>query len=305
MQKENNFNIFEKCIVYMMILLKYLISLEIPIFIQYSLLILCVLFAIVDIINKKINKKRLIPIFLLAIVSAIYVIFYQDVNFLISFLLMLICLKKNDASFIKSFFYSSIILFLSVIVLNILGILEPHNMVRYIDGKRTIRYSLGFIHPNNVFMFYLPIVLCGYYLYKNSVKYIVIISVCSIILYKLSLCRTGFYCVCLLLILSFFKKYLDKKNIKCIFKLLPIILTIFSIFVAIEYGYSIDNNISKMFSGRPFFWKYLIDNNLLFNFFGKNSSYVINIDNFYIFLLSELGIIGYSIYILKIGRAHV
>lgn len=294
--ENDKLNKLESVIIFLLILFKYIISFNKKNIIVYIFLGACIGLTIIDIVNKKIQKEDIKQIIILGAISIMFVVFYQDVNFLISYVFSLMCLKKSEKSFVKAFFYSSLILYLSVIIMYLLGILEPNNMIRYVNGIVVTRFSLGFPHPNNVFLFLLPIVMSGYYLWSKNKIFYVVSFIIIWILYKLSLCRTGFYILIILLIMGLFKHIFEKQWFIKSVKFMMIIFAILSIYIASKFGNNIVNNVSSLFSGRPYYWKYFLDNNLLFTFWGENAKLGKYIDNFYIFLLAEYGIIGFTTY---------
>lgn len=290
-------NYLEIIIIFLSILFKYLVSFEIKKSILYLLIAFICFLILLDLKNLKILKKELIRISIFLCIALFFVIFQQDVNFLISLIFAIIIMKNQDKDFIKIFFFSSIILYLFTIVLYLLEVRPDNVMIRYVEGIIQKRYSLGFSHPNEVFLFYLPIVLSGYYLFSNKKIYYIIMLLASCILYKLSLCRTGFYTVLIFLILS--KIYPIKKIAKSnifVIKNIIFIFTIISLLVAYLFGNELNNTISSLLSGRPYYWNYYLNHNLMFTLLGKNKVEGYYLDNFYIYLLVQLGIIGTYIY---------
>ena len=75
-----------------------------------------------------------------------------------------------------------------------------------------------------------------------------------------------------------------------------LLFTICSILLAVFFGDNRTNIISRLLSGRPFFWDYYIENGTMFTFLGNNRVSNMFLDNFYLYLLVQLGIIGYLIY---------
>lgn len=298
-------NYLEIIIIFFSILFKYLLSYGISKNLLYLFIgFICLLIAL-DIKNIKITKKEFGKILIFLIISMYFVIMQQDVNFLISLIFSIIIMKKNNHDFIKIFFISSIILYIVTIILYLLNILPDANMIRYVDGVIQRRYSLGFSHPNEVFLFYLPIVLSGYYLFHHKKLYYIIIILISFILYKLSLCRTGFYTVIIFLILvKIYPQKTIKKSKSYLLKNIFLIFTVFSILIAYLYGNDLTNNISRLLSGRPFYWNYYITHNKMFTIFGNNKTEGYYLDNFYIYLLVQLGIIGTYIYY-KINKISI
>jgi len=301
------FSIFDNILVFLTVFFRYLVAyrdnfkvnnLSFSSNILYLYLIILIAFVIIDIVNKKIYKIELGKIVIFGTIASYFIVFYSEQNFLITYLLALISLKKDNKEFIKSFFISSLICYILTLTLNFVGILPDYNMIRIVNNSYNQRLSLGFSHPNNVFLFWLPIVLSGYYLFYNNKLYYFVTIITSFILYKLSYCRTGFYEVIIFLCLSFLYRKLKLKTLKKSTSILFILLTILSIFLAYKFGYSYSNNISEALSGRPYYWNYYLKSGKMFTLFGNNRVEGMHIDNFYIYMLVQLGIIGYLIYFL-------
>lgn len=291
-------NILDVIIIFLCILFKYLIVYNVSSSILYLLIAFICILSIIDIFYLKISKKIFMKILLFFGVSFFFLIINFDVNFLISFVLSLILINKNEKSYIKTFLISSIILYAFTIVLNFIGVLDSPNIIRYKNGIATTRYSLGFGHPNSVFLFFLPVALCGYYLYSNKKLYYILIILISLILYFLSDSRTGMVCIMLIIL---FHKVLNKNSINNkYFRLCCdhsiIVFTIITIIVSCVFGYNETNIVSKLFSGRPYFLNYYISNGQIFSLFGCELNELYIVDNFYIFVLARLGLIGFCIY---------
>ncbi len=295
--QEKKLTFFEGILVFLCILLKYLITYGISKSVLYAFLIFLIIFLIIDIYKKKIRKNEFIKIIILLSISAYMVILYQDVNFLISLIMAVICIRKDNKNYVKKFLIFSILLYSMTIVLYYIGILESKNLIRLTEDGIVTRYSLGFNHPNEVFLFFIPIALAGYYLYSEKKSFYIIIFIVATILYKLSYSRTGYIVVLFILLIHILYKM---KNVKIgINKVLPymfFIFTIISIGVAIIYGNNNSNYISTALSGRPYYWNYYIENGSILSLLGGNSVNGWNLDNLYIYLLVELGIIGYIVY---------
>lgn len=302
MIEKNNFfkkfNVAEGIIIFLSILLKYLIIHETEESIIYIYLVLVILFTFGIIFQKKFQVKEFLKIIFFLGLSLYFVIMYKDVNLFISVLMAVICLNRRNDDFIKIFLVSSLILYTGNILLNLIGIIPSQNMVRNTTTGVIVRYDLGFGHPNQVFLFLLPIIFSGYYLYNNKKSFYVISLIISIIFYKLSYCRTGMMCILFLLFAGWFQTYKGffKKNkmLKYIF----LIFTLSSLFIAVQCGNDVQNPLNKVLSNRPYCWNWYNKNNLMFSLFGHNFNPKVTIDNFYIYILVDYGIVGYIIYFL-------
>lgn len=292
----NKFNIAECVIVFLSILLKYLIIHGISKKILYIYLGVLIIFTIAVLLKKKFKKKEIIKISAMMCISLYFVLFYVDVNFFISLLLAIVCVRKENKDFIKIFFITSILLYCGNIILNLAGIVPSNNMIRNVETGTIIRYDLGFGHPNAVFLFLLPIIFSGYYLFNQKKTFYIVSILISILFFNISNCRTGIGCVILMLALGWLQSFkgMFRKN-----NLLPnvfFIYTLISIFVAWKFGGDIKNIANNILSNRPYYWNLYIENDMMFSLFGHNMNKIWYVDNFYLYLLIELGIVGFLIY---------
>lgn len=289
---------FEIIIIILGILFKYLLGYGINQIILYLLLLIISIFTFLYILHLKLNEKEWKSIIFFLIISLFFIITQKDVNFYLSVLFTCLIFKKDDKEFIKVFLITSTCLFLLTILLNRVGIIESQNLVRYKDDGKIIRYSLGFEHPNLVFLYFMPIALGSYYLFNDNKKYYLVLFITSTILYKLSDCRTGYICILLIPLLHIIitNKLLNKKFIQFLIKNILLIFTTITIIVSIKYGYDNTNTVSTLLSGRPYYLNYYLKNNLVFTLFGGNFTSKYVIDNFYLYLLIQLGLLGYYIY---------
>lgn len=297
--KLKKLNVLGNITIFLCIFFKYLITYSIATKYLYVLLLVIIAFTIINIFSIKMYKKEFLLIILFMLISLYFVIFYNDVNFFISVCLAILFLKKDSKTYIKNFLISSIILFLLTILLNKFQLLTSNNMIRKTsDGIKT-RYSLGFSHPNEVFLFFLPIALSLYYLSNKKIVYCGIVVV-AYILYTLSYSRTGLVAVLMIFLLDIIIRNNNRYKIQNkIIKLMPymmLIFTIISVIITVIYGKEHTNAISNLFSGRPYYWNYYVENNMLFTLFGKNKVIGNNLDNYYLYILVELGMLSYIIY---------
>lgn len=292
----NKFNIAECAIVFLSVFFKYLIIHEISRKILYVYLIVLIIFTIVIIYKKKFKKKEFIRIFAMFGLSVYFVCFYADVNFFISLLLAIVCIRKENKDFVKVFFITSTILYCTNIILNFVGIVPSNNMIRNVSSGTIIRYDLGFGHPNAVFLFLLPIIFSGYYLFNTKKTFYIISIVGSLVLFNLSNCRTGICCAMLMIGLGWLQSFKGKFRKNNLLRFAFIVYTIISIFIACKFGGEIKNVANEILSKRPYFWNLYIENDDMFTLFGHNLCSNWYVDNFYLYLLIELGIVGFVIY---------
>jgi hypothetical protein len=291
-------------VIFICVLLKYLIEYKVNKYILYSTVVVILFFQFLRILKNLKGNKVIIKSVVFLVFSIISTIIYKDVNFLITFVLALTLINCDVKDFVKKFMISSSIMYIMTILLYFLGVLNDNYLIRTTSNGYIIRHSLGFTHPNSIFMFYIPIVLCAYLLENNKKKFYVIFTILSLVLYKLSLSRTGIYCIILLFILDIFKK---KINYKKIISWLPLMFFAASYFIAIKYGNSKSDAINVLFSNRPYLWNRIIENANMFTVFGSNVLSDLYLDNFYLAMVYRCGLYSTLLYyfILIFGMKNI
>mgnify|MGYP004481197525 FL=1 len=280
-------------VIFICVLLKYLIEYKVNTYILYSAVLIILFFQFLRILDALKGRKVITKTLIFFILSTISVIVYKDVNLLITFILALTLINCDIKEFLKKFMISSSIMYIVTITLYFLGILNDNYLIRITSEGHIIRHSLGFTHPNSVFMFYIPIVLCAYLVDDKKKRFYIIFSFLSLILYKLSLSRTGIYCIVILFILDFFK---DKINYKKIISWLPLLFFGASYFLATKYGVTKNNAISILLSNRPYLWNRIIENANVFTIFGNNVLNEVYLDNFYLAMVYRCGLYSTLLY---------
>ena len=171
----------------------------------------------------------------------------------------------------------------------ILGIEENFNWTHM---GRT-RNTLGFEHPNYIGMIMFSIVSVWFlYLKKIKWRHIIFATIVCYILFRVSDSRTGFIG---LLIFAFFCLILKAKNIK-ISKIIVGGIIIFYFLSPIMWSLPFINNeyFNDVLSSRPeIFYEYIVSNSFTNLLFGGTTLRVI--DNFYLMLLYNCGIVTYAI----------
>ena len=244
--------------------------------------------------NNALFSIRKIIIF--AVFTCVYVIAYKDVNLVITFLFALLLLKMDFKEFLKKYSIASIVMYVATIILYLIGILKDNALIRYTENGISYRHSLGFTSPNSVFLFFLPIVLSQYILFKNKNKFFFVFGGISIVLYGLSLSRTGMYCIVLLFIIDKILRKINLEFIKKIMPIFPLILFISSVLIAIYFGESKHNEFSILLSNRPYLWKQIITNCDIFTLFGSKTQLDVLLDNFYLAIVYRLGLFSVITY---------
>lgn len=201
----------------------------------------------------------------------------------------------------KCTFFIRVIMYISTISLTLLGLIENKKILHWREGVGYVyRYGLGYDHPNLLHStLFILVALFLYLYYKNlNIVHYSFIFILNLIIYKFSLSRTGFYLIILSLILTIFMKK-DKTNLK--YKLTSLVIpscVLFTFVSGFFYGkLEIFNKIDRLLSGRIYYTSYFLKNYSL-SLFGNNL-YVDNnlIDNSYIILLANYGIIVFILYL--------
>jgi hypothetical protein len=245
---------------------------------------------------------KLLGVFLFVVLVTVI---SRDANFLLPFLLAVAFSYDNDHRFIKGFFTSSCICFAFHILLHLLGFLPDQVVITRMLGNGQIvrRASLGFEHPNNASLFFLPIFLGGYILINKKTEkllfcFFTILSICGI--YFTTRSRTGVFLI-LFFLLSFLineQKLLNHRWIFKIFNSSFFLLSAVSIILAKSFGENANNWVNQMLSNRPYIWNQYLK--LSINLIGASSGYnsftaqnMYSVDNYYIFILVNYGLLPF------------
>ena len=279
----------------------------------YVFILLIILFFSIIKLSNKIIKNKMPNIgqwpasTLIIILITIYLtIVGKDANFLIPFILGIVFSYDNPDRLVKFFLISSAICFGVHNILNLIGIIpNQFELVRINNGVYTLRSAMGFEHPNNGFLFLLPIVFGIYYFsktYKQKIFGIIISLSVSLYVYYRTVSRSGLIIICVYLIIVYFleKKLYKHKFLFKIGRYSFFIIAIFSIFLAYKYGTNAEDPVTIMLTGRPSIWyTYLNQGIHLFgtplnvspsDFFAQYGS---SLDNYYIFILIYFGFVGF------------
>lgn len=253
--------------------------------------------------NLKVLKKNFKKMLLLGIGGVIITLMTSSIDYAIACLFAIVFSinKDGDKKFVKYFFISSIILFILTILMSVIGILPENNSIRRVEGETLVRANLGFTGMNTVFLCFLPIVLSFFILYekkfeKKKLLIVIITFLISYVLYKATLCRTGFYCSLIMLLLFFFVDKIHNSKIVSVFvKYSYIILLVISIGISIIYGNIYENSVNMILTGRPYYWNYYISNYQL-SLTGIDILNKMPLDNAYLTYLYDYGIICFILF---------
>lgn len=267
-----------------------------------GIIILVSIVSFIIIYEMKFLKEKFLNIVITTSLCIIVSLITKSTNFIIIYLFALFFSKQvnGDKKFLKCFMWSSLILFITTLFLDYVGVLPKNSVVRLINGTYINRNNLGFYLPNTLFLSLFPILICYLVLYyKNYNSILKKVIACIIILfinfyfYKLTNCRTGMICVLIALILINIDIY-KIKLIKFISKYYLIIFLLISLFCIYYYGADTTNSLNRLLSGRLYYLYYIINNKSI-NLLGNIIDLEYPLDNIYIFYLYIYGIIVYLI----------
>ena len=253
-------------------------------------------------ISKYTFNEFIICFFLILIGLGTYLVTKRE-GILLS-ILTLIGLKNIEYK--KVFLIAFIIrlfAFLSTISLAMIGVIENNKIVHWRDGTGFIfRYGLGYSHPNLLHSTFFIIVVLFLYLYYEKINVLncSIIVMLNLFIYSCAGSRTGYYLIIFSVILSIVSKINRQKTKYLIYRLIIPFCLAFTFITSILYGkYEIINKLDSLFSGRIYYTSYFFKNYSM-SLLGNNL-YLDNnlIDNSYIILLANYGLIIFILYILS------
>lgn len=229
-------------------------------------------------------------------ISTLLFVFGQETSMLFT-CLILICLKNIDIhKILKIMFNVKTVIYAGIIVLTLIGIINNNSLVVYRNGEYVERFSFIFGHPNNAHLNLSLIIILWIYLYYDKINIfnIIILELLNYWIYTFTLSRTGF------LITSFFLLFslIYKKNgvIKKISNMIASNGFIYMFIITIIAGYlynrvSFLSVVDNVMTGRLYYINYFL-NNISFPLIGKASYGSLMIDNGYISILYNGGIMA-------------
>lgn len=288
---------FKMMLIFLIIFFKYIkmqksISNSFANIIFLIIIIIIMMIMIKKRILKNFNKNWLI---ISLGITIIQVIALQDIDLLILLSVSLIFLEDKDAinKIIKYYSISLMLVFVGTIIFDKIGLLQYKTISRLLDGNvRVQRNSLGFVHPNEAYIYFFYIAMGIYYFIKSKKMYIIGMSIFSILMYSITLSRTGLICSLIFIILIIFYNNKIKLN-----RFAFLIGSIITIILAFKYGKGI-NNVNELLSGRPEIYYYYITNSYIFNFIGNRIIKGLPVDNMYLNIILGSGWIIYIYYYL-------
>ncbi len=261
------------------------------------------IFSVIMLLKKKMYKSDIKSIVIILIFFLLAFYKSRTIDIVVSLLIALLYVnsEKAEEKFLKVFTYSSCIFYISTIALYMLGILSNNASQRVIAGEVVGRNSLGFVHVNATFLYFVPIVLGFLYIgrKKSTGKQffcLAVMDILSIILYYYTLCRTGFILIIILNIIFLFRNQLQKMKIcNFIFQHSYIFLLGFMLVLCFMCGNDYTDPINKALSFRPSFGLEALRTYPIRPFgFGVNEDLIL--DCAYLRILLSFGAIPYILY---------
>lgn len=219
--------------------------------------------------------------------------------------LVLFSLKNiNIDKLLKALFWSASAGCLLVVLCSLTGSELAISLTKdYGRGGVETRYCFGFLHPNqfHMYMCRLMCLFVGAYYSRINWKYLVGLFVVNLVLYRLSVSRTGLLCCILLIVLAGIYKYGEKFVFSNGWKILInvgfCVVIAFGVLSVILYDkIPLLTYANRLFTGRiRLSWQALRETGL--SLFGRQIPGDIVCDNGLVYLLLTYGVILFVIYI--------
>lgn len=255
-----------------------------------------------DLKNKVFHDKKMMYMIALA---GIFTLVTGITTLSLYFLVYIAFCQYEKKTFFKSFFLISLLLFISIIFLNKIGILESNNYVRFEGSFTHIRTDFGFGNPNLAFLLLFTICLSINYVYYNNIFLDFVTLIILFMFFGYTQTRTGIMCAIIFFAIKYMSKFIVRKILKKdyekfkinkIFRhsfLLFSILTI--LFCLIFKNSTLAANINLTLSNRLYYWQKYVNTDLITNFFGLPLLSKTPLDNTYLFILRNLGTMAFVI----------
>ncbi|MBQ8833642.1 MAG: hypothetical protein IJ001_01790 [Oscillospiraceae bacterium] len=239
------------------------------------------------------------------LISVIFIIIVGTADFILGnattvlFTAIAICGTKNidKSHVVRIVFWTRLIAFFALISLSAFGIIENEVVQVYRNDVAINRYMLGHDHPNMAHMSFAIIVVLMLYLYGEKMRLLhyCALLICNLVLYKFTYSRTG---VLLILVSILFdagvKNFQIQKLSMRLLKNLYIWEFVLTLFVALAYGrIELLDGLNKMLTGRVWYMHTLLTNFAPPIFGSMEYNQYVNIDNGYISLLYQGGILAF------------
>ncbi|GAA0768007.1 hypothetical protein GCM10008908_07740 [Clostridium subterminale] len=239
----------------------------------------------------KTRKKTLVSIYFVFILSLI-ILNMSFVNF-IAYVLATYAYGESDKNF-KAYVYTKLILVIIIFILSLFGLNSEHIMYEY---ERGIRFTLGFTNPNTPSMMIFDVVIGLIYIHNKDKKIIFISTMLVLGVFYYTNTRT-------LLLVYIYCLFILMLNSKILAFLKPIIIRSFLICFVLSIVFALfhESSLNSFFNRRPeLIYKFLTFYKL--NLFGySRDGLSISVDNSYLRILVELGLVYFTIHSVLIKR---
>lgn len=226
----------------------------------------------------------------------------------ILFTAVAICgLKNCDIDhLIKISFWTRLGAFITLVSLSIMGVIQNSTLRFWRNGEVLTRYSFGYSHPNIAQASLIIIIIIGLYLYSDKFQwyhYVILLGI-DYVFYRFTFSRTGFIVgiVCIFLNIVSRKAFWRKLTMQTL-KYSYWIFFVGTLAIGILYGnVTILRKIDLLLTGRIQYINILLRNAFPPLIGSAKYNAIANIDNGYIALLYEGGIIAFvwfTYYIVK------
>lgn len=264
-----------------------------------------VIFNIITIVKQKqiYRKKENIFFLLIAILCFFCYLFSKNFTILKYAIIMFSFINLNFETFIKTDLKMKILLFVSVFLLY-MGNALIYNEFSREDGS--MRYALGFNHPNTLGMYLMMISLEFLYIKRNDLKWYYFPLIIFIILFIMIIPQSRTSAIAIIIYLGYliFRKWiikiLNNKVIRNILLWIVPILTLCSLGLTFGYQKGLFIRLNDILSDRlNYYHGFLASYDVtLFGTVWNEKLLRVTLDNSYIFLLLQFGILIYLIFTL-------
>lgn len=263
-------------------------------------------------VSFKIERKRLFLILILITLSLLIFFRFGNGIFLEMVIMILAVQNKEFKKIVKIDLLVKLFITISLFVFNKYGL--TNSVFGTINRDSVVRYSLGFYHPNTLGMYLMMISIEFLYIMQRDkkIKNLLVMFIMSFIIYKVTYSRTCVYCLLGLSLIYFSSQNIKKKvmrvnseTYKILFKNLYIIFLISTCLISFLYkeNSSVMRRLNDLTNNRILYQSYFI-NNYGISFFGKNINYIYTLDNGYLKIFLNYGLVT-SILLIQIFRKNI
>lgn len=251
------------------------------------------------------TKQEILRIFILIVLVIISYLFSRSESLVITLVTLIGMKNVSLRKVFRVTFWTRLVSYITTLLLAITGFISNVPIITQRNGIDVVRYGFGFPHPNLLHSSFF-IMVCSLLLgYKERIRTFTLIPllVLNYIIYQFSVSRTGYYVTLFVIVFFMIDRIMERiKNTNFIVRVMAYtypILSIGTIIIATLYGrFPIFQRLDYLaFSGRlSFNAKFMTEVGI--TLFGKaNLDSVGAIDNGYVKLLMENGIIFFLLFL--------